>query len=73
MKIENSLGGIQIQVSEDGSAVRARYSFYSALDNQTHESESTDWIEIEYEDTEEAKPYFVFAGGKQYLDDYPRI
>lgn len=73
MKFENSLGGIQIQVSEDGSSVRARYSFYSALDNQTHESEPTDWTEIEYEDTEEAKPYFVFAGRKQYLDDYPRI
>jgi len=56
-----NLGGISIEVSDDGDAIR--YQWY--------DNKPSKWQEIKY--TKSGKPYFTVNKTKYYLDEFMRI
>ncbi len=70
VKCETVYFGIEIEVSNDGSCVRYRASNYAPSKGGTEYGRVSRWQEIKYSGE---RPYFIYHGRREFLDDYMRV
>lgn len=59
--------GIEIEISRDCSCVRYRASNYMPSNGGTEYGRVSRWQEIRYSGD---RPYFIYHGRREFLDDY---
>ena len=62
--------GIEIEISRDYCGVRYRASNYAPTKETNQYGRVSRWQEIKYDGD---RPFFVFRGGKEYLDEYMKV
>ena len=62
--------GIEIEISKDCSCVRYRASNYAPSKGGTEYGCVSRWQEIKFS---RERPYFIYHGRREFLDDYMRV
>ncbi len=62
--------GIEIEISNDCSCVRYRASNYLPSKGGTEYGRVSRWQEIKFSGE---RPYFIYHGRREFLDDYMRV
>ena len=68
----SNCGGVEIQISDDGSTARLRYYTHEHTPQHgVHIQEPTPWLEVQYDASGE--PYIEYKTSIEYLNKFMRL